>query len=298
MSTGKVQKDFSENYNRHISSDYIQKLSYQIGSVIESKEDVCDYVLPQEAKNAALVSIGRDGTTVHIREEGYREAMSGTISFHNEKGVRLHTLYLAQSPQYGKEDFDHRFTQEIKRVKSTLKQAKYIGLADGSKDNWTFLEQHVDETILDYWHACEYLTKVSKAVSRHEHIRKLWMKTARKKLKEEDNAALSLLEKMKVFGNKKSLGKTAREGLETAITYFTNHAHQMNYSQYKKENYPIGSGVTEAACKVVVKQRLCQSGMKWYIEKAQKMLNIRALNHSDGRWSQFWKYLDKYGVSV
>jgi len=29
----------------------------------------------------------------------------------------------------------------------------------------------------------------------------------------------------------------------------------MNYAQYREKKYPIGSGVTEAACKTLVKQR-------------------------------------------
>ena len=37
----------------------------------------------------------------------------------------------------------------------------------------------------------------------------------------------------------------------------------MKYADYQNEGYPIGSGVTEAACKTVAKQRLSQSGMRW-----------------------------------
>jgi hypothetical protein len=35
----------------------------------------------------------------------------------------------------------------------------------------------------------------------------------------------------------------------------------MDYAGRVAANEPIGSGVTEAACKVIVKQRLCGSGM-------------------------------------
>jgi hypothetical protein len=42
-----------------------------------------------------------------------------------------------------------------------------------------------------------------------------------------------------------------------------NHLHQMNYAEYTSKNMPIGSGVIEAACKVIIKQRMCNSGMKW-----------------------------------
>jgi len=34
----------------------------------------------------------------------------------------------------------------------------------------------------------------------------------------------------------------------------------MNYANYLENNYPIGSGVTDAACKIILKERCCQSG--------------------------------------
>jgi hypothetical protein len=37
----------------------------------------------------------------------------------------------------------------------------------------------------------------------------------------------------------------------------------MDYAEHVAANHPIGSGVTEAACKTIVKQRLGQSGMRW-----------------------------------
>ncbi len=53
--------------------------------------------------------------------------------------------------------------------------------------------------------------------------------------------------------------------MEEAITYFGNQNKKgrMDYAAWVEESLPIGSGVTEAACKVIVKQRLCGSGMKW-----------------------------------
>ena len=37
----------------------------------------------------------------------------------------------------------------------------------------------------------------------------------------------------------------------------------MRYSDYKSVGVPLGSGVTEAACKTVYTQRLKLSGMAW-----------------------------------
>ena len=39
----------------------------------------------------------------------------------------------------------------------------------------------------------------------------------------------------------------------------------MAYWHYQGVGLPIGSGVTEAACKTVFTQRLKQSGMRWEV---------------------------------
>jgi hypothetical protein len=82
-------------------------------------------------------------------------------------------------------------------------------------------------------------------------------------LKHEVSAATQLYEKMSKLSSSVKHIKTIQENLDAAVTYFHNHLHQMNYSDYRDKNYPIGSGVTEAACKTVIKQRFCCSGMRW-----------------------------------
>ena len=302
MSTNQVRKDLFENHGRKISQDYIQKVSDAVGHQVELGERRWNYHISQEIlEETATVAIGRDGTTTHIREEGYRETMSGTISFHNKAGKRLLTIYKAQAPEYGKSTFDERFTQQIMEVKTELginKKVNYIGLADGSSDNWTFLEKHTEVSILDYWHACEYLTLASKTACKSVYQQKQWLIDARKTLKEEDNGVIELLTQMNQFTKKKKQSKVAKEGLDKAMTYFKNHYYQMEYSTYLNYNYPIGSGVTEAACKVIVKQRLSNSGMKWNIHTAQNVLNIRAVMYSDGQWEQFWNNVDSYGFQA
>lgn len=228
-----------------------------------------------------------------MRSDGYRETMAGTISFYDAELNRVHTIYMAQAPEYGKATFNKRFEQEINRVKSLVDQATYVGLADGAKDNWTFLDPFIEDAILDFWHASEYLSLASKAASRSAYERKQWLEQARHDLRHEVGGAAKLLQQMQGFRNKHKLSKVAKAGLEKAITYFTNHVHQMDYATYAAASYPIGSGVTEAACKVIVKERLCQSGMKWKNDGAQSTLTIRALHHSDGRWQQFWNYVDQ-----
>jgi hypothetical protein len=90
---------------------------------------------------------------------------------------------------------------------------------------------------------------------------------------------------------------TRRKQLEASIRrYFDNHLHQMHYKRYQDLGMPIGSGVTEAACKILIKQRLCCSGMRWKENGAQAILSLRALLMTSARWHQFWQKVEQYGA--
>jgi hypothetical protein len=94
-----------------------------------------------------------------------------------------------------------------------------------------------------------------------------------------------------------ALSESTREELHKAKTYFSNH-HQMKYAERREANLPIGSGVTEAACKTIVKMRRCRGGAKWKEEGAAAVLSLRTLIYTEGRWDQFWAKIDRYGFPV
>jgi hypothetical protein len=72
----------------------------------------------------------------------------------------------------------------------------------------------------------------------------------------------------------------------------------MHYARYRAQGLPIGSGVTEAACQTLVKQRLCCSGMKWVERGARIVLSLRALVLTNERWQQFWAKINQYGFAL
>jgi hypothetical protein len=113
-------------------------------------------------------------------------------------------------------------------------------------------------------------------------------------LKHEAGAATQLYKQMAQLSQSDTHTKAIQEKLNAAVTYF----HQMNYSDYRDRAYPIGSGVTEAACKTVIKQRLCCSGMRWKETSAAVVLSLRALVLTPTRWSQFWDKLNQYGFPI
>lgn len=315
LGSRKVQSDLRNNHGRKVSRTYIQKISDAVGTQVYLQEQEQDikwrYRLPKAVLSAHSVNYGMDGTTSYVVKEGYRETMNGTISFHDKEGERLHTIYIAQTPEYGKASFKERFTAQIEEVKRILDKTNpncvYTAIADGAKDIWAFFTKttpYLAYQTLDYWHATEYLTDVSKVTHTTVKEQSLWLEKAKISLRQKENGAQELLTQMIDLKQMYEKGKKLNDKitnldlhhLNRSITYFSNNIDKMNYSICKSKHLPIGSGVTEAACKVIVKERLCCSGMMWTNHNAQNVLNIRCLTHTDGRWMQFWGNVDKFGI--
>jgi hypothetical protein len=294
-----VQRDLGENHGRSVAVSYIQNVSEAVASIIEAKEESWNYVPPKLDVDVHSVAIGLDGTCMLLCETGWREAMVGTISLYDALGERQHTIYIGATPEYGKANFMERLEREIQRTKARYPQATYIGVADGAASNWQFLKNHTHEQILDFYHASGYLGAVAVALHPKDLVeQKQWLNQSCHQLKHEVSAATQLYKQMSKLSSSVKHAKTIQENLDAAVTYFRNHLHQMNYSDYRDKNYPIGSGVTEAACKTVIKQRLCCSGMRWKESGAAVILSLRTLVLTPQRWSQFWDKLNQYGFPV
>lgn len=296
MGADSLRKDLWESNGRAVSRNYVKKLSDHIGSIALAKEEVWEYEIPTLDKPVHAISIGLDGTCMLMRESGWREAMCGSIALYGKDGERLHTIYAGAAPEYGKGKFCARFSREVERVKLLFPEAIYIGLADGAATNWAFLTKRTDRQMIDFYHAREYVgkaaaviyTKSRTKVDRHEEE---WSHD----LKNKRGAAKRLLGIMEdeLVGMKRGWRK---EQLERSVTYFRNNHSKMQYWRHLSEALPIGSGVTEAACKTLIKQRLVKSGMRWKDEGASALISIRSIRLSEGRWDSFWKKIDQFGV--
>ena len=225
--------------------------------------------------------------------------MVGTISLYDALGERQHTIYIGATPEYGKASFLERLEREIGRTKARYPQANYIGIADGAASNWQFLNRHTTQQVLDFYHASGYLGAVAVALYPKDLTQQQqWLKQTCHQLKHDSGAAAQLYEQMRELFQSQTHPQTIQDNLSAAVTYFHNHHHQMNYAFCRDQHYPIGSGVTEAACKTVIKQRLCCSGMRWKEAGAAVVLSLRTLVLTSTRWNQFWNKLNQYGFPV
>ena len=294
----RVVRDLTVNHGRPVAASFVQDTAAAVAAVVQTQEQSWHYVTPKLPQPVSTIAVGVDGTCLLMVNDGPRQAMVGSISLYDKQGQRQHTLYVAATPQYGKETFYQRMGREIEHVRKLYPLAHLTAVADGSEDNWKFTRQYTQDECIDFYHASAYLSWVAKAVHpRSPTEREAWLEDRRHKLQHEKGYAATLLAEIQAVPVQ-GLSETVVEELSKAKTYYQNHHEQMKYAERVEAKLPIGSGVTEAACKTIVKMRMCRGGAKWKKEGAQAVLSLRTRIYSEGRWEQFWAKVDRYGFPV
>jgi hypothetical protein len=94
-----VESDLAENHGRQVARSYLQNLADAVGTIVQAKEETWHYATPRLTVPIHTVAISLDGTCMLLCEEGYRQAMVGTISLYDRHGERLHTIYVGPPPR-------------------------------------------------------------------------------------------------------------------------------------------------------------------------------------------------------
>lgn len=293
-----VQRDLAENHNRPVALSFVKNISDTVGAIATIKEEDWTYQLPEMPNKVNAISIGLDGTCLNMIDDGWREAMCGTVSFFDRKGERMHTIYCGASPEYGKDTFLKKFGNAVSEATELYPNVPVIGLADGAAANWNFLASRADILTIDFWHFSEYLAKAANVMfskKSQKEEKELWLETACHNAKHKFGAVSRILNELETFFHSQTMSAKDKKDLESAITYLTNHKEKMQYHKNTEANLPIGSGVTEAACKSLVKNRMCKGAARWKNEGATLVLTLRSLYITPGRWDQFWQKYSQYG---
>lgn len=94
---------------------------------------------------------------------------------------------------------------------------------------------------------------------------------------------------LRQIGTKRNLRGAKAKKLEQICAYFEANRERMRYDEYLAAGYPIASGVIEGACRYVIKDRMERAGMRWTVDGAQAMLDLRT-THVNGQWDEFQRY--------
>ncbi len=165
-----------------------------------------------------------------------------------------------------------------------------IAITDGGNGLEEALQRHLAaclQTILDWYHAAEHLCDFAKVWHVHDEAARVrWQTEAKGILYEQGGEAL--LTHLQALALPAGASAQAWEELRKLIGYFTNNRHRTDYPTYRRKGWDIGSGPTEAGCKIIG-ERLKGSGMRWVEDGAVTVASLRALYVSGGKvWDGFW----------
>lgn len=199
---------------------------------------------------------------------------------------KKHTRYLV--------DFDlEPLAEQVRsqaRALGIAQVSDLIAITDGGNGLEEALQRNLATnltTILDWYHAVEHVCDF--AALRHakdEAERQAWVEEAKGILYERGGEAL--LAHLQALELPPGVSDEIREELRKLIGYFENNRHRMDYPTYREKGWDIGSGPTEAGCKIIG-ERLKGSGMRWVEDGAATVAALRALYVSGGKlWDGFW----------
>ena len=176
----------------------------------------------------------------------------------------------------------------FERLSAKLVELNWLGpntvvvvVGDGAEWIWNRAKLFVNVCeILDFWHAvekawefarCQYGAE-SKHADRFIHQLALDLRSGR------------VADVLARLNGQHPSSTEAAEKLATLITYYTANQSRMNYDEYLRRGYGIGSGAVESAHKQVVHARLRQAGMRFSEAGAKNLLTLRVLL-LNGQWS-------------
>src|SRR3954451_1963391 len=140
------------------------------------------------------------------------------------------------------------------------------------------------EWVVDYWHACQYIHRLAEELFGGTREGHCWARKMGRWLKSKPHGAFRVLHSAAALRKRRGL-QGSKKAFQTAYDYLANRLRHLDYRRYRQCHLPIGSGVTEAACKTVFTQRLKQAGMSWSLEGGQVIVDLRVI-HLSGVWKQ------------
>ena len=247
-----------------------------------------------------VLSVGRDGVTLRdYRHRFFECAGVGTLRVSDRRGKRLGTVYLGCVPEPGQTTLSRRLTailvNVLNRWEGTMPRLCYVTDAG---DNETAYYRDVLrpmkhprtqaplswQRVVDFYHAMERVWTLAELLfPTNLRAAKAWARQMGKRLKQ-PNGPSRLLHSAGAIRAQRNLSKSKEVEFNRACNYIRRRTKWMQYHDYARYKLPLGSGITEAACKTLVSQRLKLSGMRWTKTGAQVILDLRASLLS-GTWN-------------
>jgi hypothetical protein len=250
-------------------------------------------------RHRPVLATGRDGIMIPMRTGGYEEGSTATVSVYDRRRRRLGTIYLGQMPQAKQVTLSRSLTALLTATltawQGPVPRLAYITDKGSAPDDYYRrvlkpMKHPRDgkalpwEWVLDFYHVCSYIGKMADALFGPETTSGTqWFVKMRRWLRDRPQGVAQVLRSAMQLLDRRKMTKAQKAEFWKAYRYLRRHRRLMNYQGYRRRGLPIGSGVTEAACKTVFTQRFKRSGMRWHHDSGQIILDLRVI-HLSGIW--------------
>jgi len=247
-----------------------------------------DFTLPErngERFPGTVAYVGLDAFAVPtISEDGTREWKMLNVGLLYDPHKK-HTIYLSGFDQKGVAEQlrDYAIAFDLGRAE------RVVALTDGGAGLESALSHHFGACVtfvLDFWHASEHLHEMTRVWHGEGPVATRWAEEAVGVMRASGGAGL--LEWLATHGPPAESPEGVHEAWRVLLGYVNGNVHRLDYPTYRGRGWDIGSGPTEAGCKIVG-SRLRGAGMKWWKPESAHVAGLRALLLSnEGLWEGFW----------
>lgn len=279
-----------------VDAETVRRLTEQAGAALVVEEDAEAERLaldpPDAAEGPAIQQFSADGTMVPLVGGEWTEVKTlalGTVTTDAEGGV--HTADLSYFSRHCSAEEFRQLTVVATHERGTERAGTVCAVMDGADWLQGLIDFHRPDAIriLDFPHAAEHLGTAAQATFGSGSVAGAeWLTTQLHQLKHGDpDAVLAAVKKLPVTTDA-AIAVRDRE-----LAYLTARRRQIAYATFRDRGLPIGSGIVESACKLVVQARLKGSGMHWAVPNVSPMVALRAAWCSQ-RWDRAWQVVRRH----
>ena len=173
-------------------------------------------------------------------------------------------------------------------------------VSDGNPDFRIYLRDYFGDygkdqllQTLDLPHVMEYVWKAGTACHREgsEELSTWAHKQKRNLLLSRGDLVVRQLKTILAGVPKTGPGnKSKRKRLTDAIDYIQNNLDRMDYKYLRDQDLELASGACEGAVNYVIGLRFDHGGMRWIVERAEALLQLRCIE-LNGEWDDFMAWL-------
>ncbi len=285
MVFSEASEEFWQFLEQDISDKQIERVCHCYGEKLDELDwnnafsDSIQLKLYHKKEEDVYVMV--DGSMLLTRENGWKEIKVGRVFGSNSmvdisknRTLLSNSVYSAHFGNAA--NFWERFSAEIPQSN------RLVFINDGARWIWKHIEECYPGSvqILDFFHCKEHIYQFTKDFfsNRNKQI-EFAERTCNLLLNEQVDEALDKIRQLDANTKKKCSAK------EKLLKYLENNKNRINYGNFKKRGFLIGSGAIESAQRDVIQKRMKLSGQRWTKAGAQQIINLRVYKKSD-RWQR------------